>query len=247
MDKNISVIIQYDGTRYKGWQKQGNTKETIQGKLENILFKMTGHEVEIHGSGRTDAGVHAAGQHANFHIDTEMTPEEIMNYINEYLPNDIGVIKAWQASPRFHSRLNALKKTYRYRIHTDSVPDIFSARYSWVYGKSLDIEAMKKAASYLIGTHDFKSFTDLKKSKKSTVRHIEKIDICETEHVISVEITGNSFLYHMVRIIIGTLVDVGKGKITPEAITEMLENCSRETTGQLAPASGLMLMKVYYD
>lgn len=151
MDKNISVIIQYDGTRYKGWQKQGNTKETIQGKLENILFKMTGHEVEIHGSGRTDAGVHAAGQHANFHIDTEMTPEEIMNYINEYLPNDIGVIKAWQASPRFHSRLNALKKTYRYRIHTDSVPDIFSARYSWVYGKSLDIEAMKKAASYLIG------------------------------------------------------------------------------------------------
>lgn len=247
MDKNISIIIQYDGTRYKGWQKQGNTRDTIQGKLEHILFKMTGSEIEVHGSGRTDAGVHAYGQHANFHIDTDMTPDEIMNYMNTYLPADIGVIKAWQASPRFHSRLNALKKTYRYRIHTGNVPDIFTSRYSWTYGKPLDIEAMIKAAGFLTGTHDFKSFTDLKRSKKSTVRYIEKIAIDSDGQCLQIEITGNSFLYHMVRIIVGTLVEAGEGKRSPEEMASVLDACSREASGQLAPASGLMLMKVYYD
>lgn len=246
MNKNIAILLQYDGTRYKGWQKQGNTADTIQGKLENILFRLTGTETEVHGSGRTDAGVHAAGQCANFHINTDMSAEEIMDYINEYLPEDIGVIKAWEAAPRFHSRLNAVKKAYRYRIQTGRVPDVLNARYAWVHKESLDANAMKQAASYLIGTHDFKSFTDLKKSKKSTVRTIESIDIVSDSLGITIDITGNSFLYHMVRIIVGVLVEVGEGMRSPEDMPNMMSAYTRAATGILAPAKGLMLMSVFY-
>ncbi len=245
--KNIAVTVQYDGTKYKGWQRQSTTGDTIQGKLEAILFKMTGQEIEVDGSGRTDAGVHAAGQQANFHIDTQMTPEEIMDYMNMYLPKDIGIVSAREASPRFHSRLNAIKKTYCYRIHTGKVPCIFGARYRWIKGGELDIEAMRAAASNMLGKHDFKSFTDLKKSKKSTVRTIDSIDIEENCGDISITITGDSFLYHMVRIISGTLCAAGEGKISPDDITKIIEAKDRQTAGPLAPAEGLMLMKVYYD
>ena len=236
MDKNIAVIVQYDGTRYKGWQKQGNTSETIQGKLEYILSKLAEKEIEVHGSGRTDAGVHAAGQQANFHIDTEMTPDEIMDYLNANLPSDIGVIRAWEAAPRFHSRLNIGK-----------IPCVLNGRYAWRHRAPLDLDAMRSAASQLIGTHDFKSFTDLKKSKKSTVRTIESIEINVNSSGISIDITGDSFLYHMVRIIVGTLVDIGEGKTKPEEMTAILSALSRTASGQLAPAKGLMLMKVYYN
>ena len=247
MDKNIAVIIQYDGTRYKGWQKQGNTSETIQGKLEYILSKLAEKEIEVHGSGRTDAGVHAAGQQANFHIDTEMTPDEIIDYLNSNLPSDIGVIKAWEAAPRFHSRLNAVKKTYSYQINIGKIPSVLNGRYAWRHRAPLDLKAMRNAASQLIGTHDFKSFTDLKKSKKSTVRTIESIEINETSSGITIDITGDSFLYHMVRIIVGTLVDIGEGKTKPEEMTAILGALSRTASGQLAPAKGLMLMKVNYN
>lgn len=246
MIKNIAITIQYDGTRYRGWQKQGNTSDTIQGKLEHILFKLTGKEVSVDGSGRTDAGVHACKQQANFHIDTDMQPEEIMDYINKYLPEDIGVTSVREASPRFHSRLNAIKKTYRYKIQTGRVPDVFDARYSWVHREPLNIEAMKEASKYLLGRHDFKSFTDLKKSKKSTIKNIESIDFEADENTINITITGDSFLYHMVRIIVGTLVEIGEGIKKPEDMPDMLSSCSRASTGTLAPAKGLTLMNVYY-
>ncbi len=247
MKKNIAITIQYDGTRYKGWQKQGNTSDTIQGKLENILCRMTGTEVEVHGSGRTDAGVHAAGQQANFHIETEMSADEIMDYINAYLPDDIGVIAAREASPRFHSRLNAVKKTYRYRIQIGRIPDVLNARFAWVHPEALDLEAMKAAAALLLGTHDFKSFTDLKKSKKSTFRTIESIEFEEDSTGVSIYFTGDSFLYHMVRILAGTLAEIGEGKRQPEEIPQMLAALSRQASGMLAPAKGLTLMRVYYD
>ena len=247
MIKNIAVTIQYDGTRYKGWQKQGNTDDTIQGKLEHILLKMTGKEVAVHGSGRTDAGVHARGQIANFQLDTDMEAEEIMDYINTYLPEDIAVISVREASLRFHSRLNALKKTYCYKIHTGRIPDAFASRYAWVYKDELDVEAMKEAASHLLGRHDFKSFTDLKKSKKSTIKCIESIDFDVTDNIISVTITGDSFLYHMVRIIIGTLVEVGSGVKKAEDMPDIISSCSRVESGMLAPSKGLTLMRVYYD
>lgn len=247
MKKNIAVTVRYDGTRYRGWQRQSSTGDTIQGKLEAILRKMTGEEIEVDGSGRTDAGVHAAAQQANFRIDTDLTPEEVMDYMNAYLPRDIGIISAREASPRFHSRLNAIKKTYCYRIHTGKIPCIFGARYCWIKGGSLDTSAMRLAASHLLGKHDFKSFTDLKKTKKSTVRTIESIDIEERGDDISITFTGDSFLYHMVRILTGTLCEVGEGKLSPDDIPGIIEAEDRQKAGPLAPAEGLMLMKVYYD
>ncbi len=247
MKKNIAVTVQYDGTRYRGWQRQSATADTIQGKLEAILFKLTGEVIEVDGSGRTDAGVHAAAQQANFHIDTEMTPNELMDYMNTYLPRDIGIISAREASPRFHSRLNAIKKTYCYRIHTGRIPCIFGARYRWIREGSLDTASMRLAALHLLGRHDFKSFTDLKKTKKSTIRNIESIDIQENGDDISITFTGDSFLYHMVRILTGTLCEVGEGRLSPNDMPSILDALDRQAAGPLAPPEGLMLMKVYYD
>lgn len=247
MTKNIAIIIQYDGTRYSGWQKQGNTQNTIQSKIENILFKLCSNEIEIHGSGRTDAGVHAYGQTANFKIDTDKSPIELMDYINTYLPNDIGIISAWEASPKFHSRLNAVKKTYQYRILTGNIPNIFFEKYMFNHKEELNIEKMKEGASYLIGTHDFKSFTDNKKSKKSTVRNIESIEITEKDNEIIINLTGNGFLYHMARIIVGTLIEIGESKKSSDAMSYIINSQTRDNAGPLAPAKGLTLMKVYYN
>ena len=246
MIKNIAVIIQYDGTRYSGWQKQGNTNNTIQSKLESILSQLSSSEIEIHGSGRTDAGVHAFAQTANFKIDTDQSPEELMGCINTLLPNDIAVTAAREVSPRFHSRLNAVKKTYRYRILTGNIPNVFSEKYTFHHKDPLNVGEMKKCISHLIGTHDFKSFTDNKKGNKSTVRTIESIDIIESGNEITIDLTGNGFLYHMARIIAGTLIEAGEGRTSSENISDIFKSHSRDAAGPLAPAKGLMLMKVYY-
>ena len=177
--RNFKILIQYEGTKYQGWQRQESTGNTIQGKFEAILSKMTDSKVQIDGSGRTDAGVHAYGQVANFKIDTKMSAEEIMDYINRYLPEDIGVIQIQEMPERFHSRLNAVGKTYRYRIWNSTFPCIFERRYVYELPQKLDLEAMREAASYCIGKHDFRAFTSNKKSKKSTVRTIEAIQMKE--------------------------------------------------------------------
>ena len=244
--RNFKVTLQYEGTRYQGWQKQESTDNTIQGKLEALLSKMAGTKVEIQGSGRTDAGVHAAGQVANFHLDTDQSPSQIMDYMNFYLPEDIAVISIEEVPERFHSRLNAKGKTYLYRVINYPVPHIFDRKYAWTVEEKLDVDAMRKAAAFLEGTHDYKAFTSLKKSKKSTVRTVERILIEEVEDEIRFTFNGDGFLYHMVRIMMGTLIEVGLHKKKPEEITGIFEKGLRENAGELVPAKGLTLLEVRY-
>lgn len=244
--RNFQMILQYEGTRYQGWQKQESTENTIQGKLEHILTKMVNQEVAVQGSGRTDAGVHAMGQVANFHCNTKMSEKEIMEYINTYLPEDIAVIALSEVNERFHARLNAKGKIYRYRVLNSEIPHIFDRRYVYQTEAVLDMERMQKAAEYLCGTHDFKAFTSNKKGKKSTVRRIDEIKIEKAGDEIWFTFSGNGFLYHMVRILMGTLLEVGRGEKSPEMIPEILEGKNREAAGELVPAKGLTLLKVLY-
>ena len=244
--RNFKIVIQYEGTKYQGWQRQESTGNTIQGKFEAILSKMTGSKVQIDGSGRTDAGVHAYGQVANFKINTHMSAQEILEYINRYLPEDIGVIEIREMPERFHSRLNAVGKTYRYRIWNSDVPCVFDRRYVYEFPQKLDIEAMRRAAAYCIGRHDFKAFTSNKKSKKSTVRTIESIEIQQSGPEIVITYKGDGFLYHMVRILTGTLIEVEQGTRRVEEMERLIASGTREMAGALAPAKGLALMEVRY-
>ena len=249
MKKNIKLVLEYDGSRYDGWQKQGNTDNTIQGKLETILLKWTGENIEIHGSGRTDAGVHARGQVANFHVDSKICPDAktAMEYLNRYLPDDIRILEAEEAEDRFHSRLWATRKTYAYVVDTGEKKSVFERKYVYGLGEKVNIEAMRKAAELLVGEHDFKSFCSNKKMKKSTVRRLDSIEIKEDGTKIVLEYTGNGFLYNMVRILTGTLLEVGMGKRKPEQMTEILLAENREAAGMTAPPEGLFLMSVEYE
>ena len=240
------MILQYEGSKYQGWQKQDSTDNTIQGKLENILSKMTGIPVEVHGAGRTDAGVHAKGQVAHFKADTTMSETQILNYLNQYLPEDIELISLKEAGERFHARLNAIGKIYQYRIVNSEIPHVFERRYVHVVKKPLDITKMKKAADILKGTHDFKAFTSTKRGKKSTVRTIENIDIKKNGDEIVMTYKGDGFLYHMVRILSGTLIEVGLSERSVESVKEALESLDRKNAGILAPAKGLTLIEVLY-
>lgn len=245
--KNIKFVLQYEGTRYDGWQKQGNTGNTIQGKLEAVLSRLDGREVEVHGSGRTDAGVHAYGQTANAKLETEKSAEEIKEYVNAYLPKDIAVVDAREVPMRFHSRLLAVSKTYRYRIRTGKDRDVFSRNFVWHLGEALDLSAMRMAAEELVGTHDFLPFSSMKKGKKSTVRTIETITVEQVGEEVHLTFTGNGFLYHMVRILAGTLAEIGLGERSPQEIPEIFDAQDRKKAGQMAPAQGLALMQVVYE
>lgn len=244
--RNIRLLIQYEGTRYQGWQRQESSENTIQGRLEKLLSQMCSEKVELQGSGRTDAGVHAMGQVANFHTNSSLSTEEMLQYINTYLPQDIAVVQVTEAAERFHSRLNAAGKCYQYRVWNSSVPNVFLRRYALEYPQTLDIEAMRQAASGFLGEHDFKSFTSTKKGKKSTVRRIDSIDIVQEGNLITFTFRGNGFLYHMVRILMGTLLEVGEGRRTAASIPELIAAKSREEAGPLVPSKGLMLKEVYY-
>lgn len=244
--RNIRILIQYEGTRYQGWQRQSSTDNTIQGRLEALLTRMCGETIELQGSGRTDAGVHALGQVANFHTDCAMSPEEMRSYINRYLPEDIAVVEVAEVPPRFHSRLNARGKHYVYRVINSDVPDVFRRRYALEVPEPLDVAAMKRAAALLLGEHDFKSFTSAKKGKKSTVRRIDEIAITAEGALLCFSFRGNGFLHHMIRILMGTLLEVGMGKREPESMTDILEACDREQAGPLAPAKGLTLTEVLF-
>ena len=246
MKQNYRMTLQYEGTKYNGWQKQGNTPNTIQEKLEAILQKLDGEEVEVRGSGRTDAGVHALGQVASFALEHPLPPAEVMDYINRYLPRDVGVVELSEADPRFHARLNAKGKWYRYRIHQGSVPDVFGRRYSWPCTDTLDIAAMEAAAAHMVGKLDFQSFCDTKPGKKSTVRRVDSITFSREGTDIVIDFRGEGFLYHMVRIMTGTLAEVGAHRLLPGQIPAMLEAKNRKQAGPLAPACGLMLMEVTY-
>ena len=244
--ENIKVILQYEGTRYQGWQRQERTENTIQGRLEALLSKMCDKKVELTGSGRTDAGVHALGQVANFHLDTEKTPEEIMEYMNRYLPEDIAVIHAQKVPERFHSRLNAKGKTYVYRVLNSPIPHIFDRRYVYQLVEKLDMEVMQQAAGLLVGTHDFQAFTSAKKGKKSTIRRLDAIEIERIGDEVRFTFRGEGFLYHMVRILTGTILEVGMHKREVAGMKELLAKGIREEAGFLVPAKGLTLVEVRY-
>lgn len=243
---NYKMLLQYEGSRYQGWQRQESTENTIQGKLELLLTRMCGQKVEVQGSGRTDAGVHARGQVANAHLQTDRTPEEIRDYMNCYLPEDIGVLSVELVSDRFHSRLLAKGKTYCYQVINSRVPHVFDRRYAYTYAEGLDVDAMRRAAALLKGTHDFASFTSAKKGKKSTVRTITDIRIEQEGDLLRFWFSGDGFLFHMVRILMGTLLEVGEGKRRPEDMTGLIEARDRSLAGTLVPAAGLTLMEVRY-
>lgn len=244
--RNIKVTLEYDGSRYDGWQKQGNTERTIQGRMEAVLERMTGHPTEVSGAGRTDAGVHAEGQTANFRVPEHFSPEDVKNYLNTYLPEDIRIVEAREAEEKFHSRLNASAKLYRYRIWTGAKRPVFERRYLYGFGRRLDAEAMRRAAEFLIGTRDFKSFCGNRRMKKSTVRTLYSVQIKEEGEELILEFYGDGFLYHMVRILTGTLMEVGEGKRTPESMADVLEAKDRQAAGFTAPPEGLCLVRVDY-
>lgn len=245
--RNFKIILQYEGTRYQGWQRQVSTGNTIQGKLEILLGKMTGTDfVQVNGSGRTDAGVHALGQAASFQLETDMEPQEIMRYMNRYLPEDIKVIDICEMPERFHGRLNAKKKTYVYRIWNSPVPCVFERRYVYELEEKLDSSAMRQAAALLMGKHDFRAFTSTKKGKKSTVRTIEDITIEQKGNELVLTYKGDGFLYHMVRIMTGTLIEVGLHERDVRSVQTLLDKGTREMSGTLVPAKGLCLVSVEY-
>ena len=243
---NYKLTIQYDGTRYRGWQVQGNTDLTIQGKLEGVLSRLTGQLVEVHGSGRTDAGVHALGQVANVKLPHPVEPSELLGELNRYLPADIGVIAAEPAPERFHARLNARSKTYRYRIWNSAIPNVLERSYLYVLPEPLDVAAMERAAADLVGTHNFRSFCGLKRFKKSTVRTITDIAITQDGAEVRLEFTGNGFLMRMVRILAGTLVEVGLGQREADSMPAVLAAQDRAAAGPALPAQGLALVRVEY-
>ncbi|MBE5829627.1 MAG: tRNA pseudouridine(38-40) synthase TruA [Butyrivibrio sp.] len=250
MKRNYKFIISYDGTRYHGWERQPGKDATIQGKLETVLNKMavSGDETAINliGAGRTDAGVHARAMTANAFIDTDMSEEEIQNYMNEYLPEDISVNEVKVCSDRFHSRYNAIGKTYRYTCWCGNSKPVFDRKYVTILEKRPDTEAMRAAARHLLGTHDFKSFCGNTKMKKSTVRCVDTINIEESGSYIRLYFHGNGFLQNMVRILTGTLLEVGYGNIRPDEVKDILDACDRQKAGPTAPPQGLALMKVDY-
>lgn len=247
MRKNYKLSISYDGTRYLGWEHQPGTDMTIQGKLENVFEKMTGSFPEIICCGRTDAGVHAKAMIANVFLDTNLSETAIRDYANKYLPEDISVNEVKEASDRFHARYNATGKTYCYTCYAGASKPVFDRKYVYFLDKEPDIEKMKKAAEYLKGEHDFASFCSNPKMKKSTVRNVDSIDIRKSGDYIYFTYHGSGFLQHMVRILTGTLLEVGFDKRTPESIPELIDKKDRKLAGETAPAQGLCLIKVDYS
>ncbi len=247
MNKNYLLSIEYDGTRYSGWQRQGNTDNTIESKISNCLKLMCGgeQEIEIHGSGRTDAGVHARAQMANVRMDTDLKPEAIKGYLNNYLPEDIKINHISLAEDRFHARLSAVKKTYSYTIDMGDKANVFLRKFAWNTGYNLDISKMKEASKLLVGKKDFRSLSDMK-SNKSSVRTIYTINISQKSDIITIEYTGDGFLYHMVRKITAMLVEVGADRIQPCQVIDILDKKDNKAFKLLAPAKGLCLEEVFY-
>jgi len=244
--RNLKMTIQYDGSRYKGWQKQKYGESTIQYKIENVLSKMTGENIQVIGCGRTDAGVHAENYIANFHTECELTINTMLDYLYEFLPEDIVVKEMEDVHERFHARYNAKSKTYVYRIDNNKFRDVFTRKYIYHTDEQLNLKEMKKAAEILIGTHDFKSFTNLKSNNKSTIRTLNYINILEKDNIIEMELNANGFLLNMVRIIVGTLLEAGKGKLSTVDIQKILKEKKREEYGPIAYSKGLYLKNVQY-
>ena len=245
MEQNYRLTIAYDGSRFFGWERQPD-KDTIQGKLEAVLGALQGHPVNIIGAGRTDAGVHARAMTANVVLDVTETPDAIRDYLNRYLPDAIAVREVKEAAPRFHARYNALGKTYRYTCHTGQVKPVFDRKYVTLLDYDPDVEKMRQAAAYLLGENDFASFCGNPRMKKSTVRLVDHIAIERRKDRVVFTFHGTGFLQNMVRIMVGTLLEVGRGYWTPEQVRDILAAKDRKQAGPTAPPEGLCLMKVDY-
>ena len=244
---NYKLRLCYEGTRYRGWQKQGNTENTIQGKLEALLSRLLSQEIELAGAGRTDAGVHAREQVCSFRAETALSCDELLAALRRYLPEDIGALSLEPAPPRFHARLNCRGKTYVYRIWNSEAPNVFERRYLFPVPEPLDLEAMKKAAALLCGRHDFAAFCSLKHGRKSSVRELRRLEIRRDGDELRLVFEGDGFLYNMVRILTGTLLQVGRGERAPEEMTAILSSLDRAQAGPTAPAQGLTLWEVRYE
>ncbi len=254
MKQNYKFILAYDGTRYFGWEKQPGQDMTVQGKLETVLGRMLAGPdsdevlpVELIGAGRTDAGVHARGMVANAYLDTKLSPDGIRAYMNRYLPDDIVVLDVREAGERFHSRYKATGKVYCYTCYVGDCKPLFDRRYCYALDGMPDLERMRRAAELLIGEHDFASFCGNPRMKKSTVRLVDRIDIVRKGDYLSFTYHGTGFLQYMVRILTGTLLEVGFGRTDPEFMPALIEAKDRSLAGPTAPAQGLCLMKVEYN
>lgn len=243
--RNVRLDICYDGTRYKGWQRLPNTENTIQTKLETALSRILMEPIEVVGSGRTDAGTHAAGQVANFHCQSELPCQEILLQLRRYLPEDIGIYSCKNVSQRFHARLNAKTKTYRYRLWNSEKPCVFQRRYVYVDTRKVDVGQMRNGAEAFLGEHDFSAFCANRKMKKTTIRYIQSFSIDKLEDEIVFTVTGNGFLHNMVRILVGTLLEVGRGERSVESIPSLF-GAERKEAGECVPSCGLCLMEVTY-
>ena len=244
--RNFKLELSYDGSRYRGWQKQGNTGVTIQGKLEDILSRALEQPVEVNGAGRTDAGVHARQQTASFRADTPLSCADILALLRAHLPEDIGAVSLTEAPPRFHARLNCTGKTYVYRIWNSALPCVFERKYVWKLPEPLDEAEMRNVAALLIGEQDFAAF-HTGRSNKSTVRRLDRIDIRRSGEELRISLSGSGFLYNMARIIVGTLVEVGQGKRAADDVLRIIESRDRAQAGPTAPPQGLCLWETRYN
>lgn len=248
--RNIQLILEYDGSRYDGWQKSSvrtvGKGGAIQEKIEDVLEKMEGKPVELIGAIRTEAGVHAYKQVANFHTDSEKKTYEIKQYLNRYLPRDIAVLEALEVNDRFHAAFLAKQFVFEYRITVGEVPSVFDRKYNYYCFKKPEISIMKQAAKELLGTKDFRAFSDNKRMKKSTIRTISSIDIYGDEKEITVTLTGDDFWPNMARILVGTILDCGLGEISVDELPDILASGNRERAGHAAEAKGMFLSDVIY-
>ena len=250
--RNIQLIIEYDGSRYDGWQKAVTTAKTtakggaVQEKIEEVLSKMEETPVELIGAIRTEAGVHAYRQVANFRTKSKKKTYEIKQYLNRYLPRDIAALEALEVNDRFHAAFNAKGFVFEYHITIGEVPSVFDRKYNYYCFKKPDIKAMKAAAEKLMGTHDFKAFSDNKRMKKSTVRTISDIDIYSSETEITITVAGDDFWPNMVRNLVGTMLDVGLGELSAEELPDIIASGDRERIGRAVDPKGLFLADVKY-
>ena len=242
--RNIRMVVQYEGTRYHGWQRQ-KAPETVQARLEDVLSTLVGAPVNIIGASRTDAGVHARRQVANFHAEVE--PEAVVEHCLRYLPHDIAVTAAEVVPERFHARYLAREKRYVYRVSNRAVPDVFERRTTYHVPEPLDVPAMSAAAAHLVGSHDFASFTGSRSDAKSTQRRLDRLGVAARAGRLYIELAAPAFLLGMARIIAGTLIEVGRGRMRPEDLLGILARAERRAAGFTAPAHGLCLEEVRYD
>ena len=243
--RNLRLDICYEGTRYRGWQRLSGTDNTIQAKIEQTLSRILNEPIEVSASGRTDAGTHAMGQVVSFHCESMMPCEEILTKLRCYLPEDIGIYSCRNVSPRFHARLNAKTKTYTYRVWNSQQPCVFERKFVYIDPRPVDMDAMIHASADFLGQHDFAAFCANKNIKKSTVRYIERFSVKRCGNEIHFTVTGNGFLHHMVRIMVGTLLEIGRGERPQNSIPNLFGG-NRADAGELIPACGLCLMEVTY-